>query len=556
MNGAYPGAMDIGRVVKEREIAAGGQGVVWAVKDRTINGSWPVAYKEYRAEFRSQVDAGVLAAMVDFVPSLERGTGEWLANCTAWPAGLVVDSSGVRGFLMRRIPPRFTRTLAFDPGVERAAAFEYLLNNAVYLRTAGITITPRQRFELLLDLARTLGRLHSLGVVVGDISPKNMFFALDGTPGCFLIDCDAMVLHGRSMLPQVETPGWEVPSGEPKGTLASDAYKLGLLAARLFAGSQDGRDLRVLTATDPAVGRLAELSLSADPARRPAPEQWLNALADAIATAPATLPQAPSPSSAPRNTAGTASPPQGAHRPPQGTARPPQPPRTVPNTPPTAPRPPRMARPMPPQPAKSNAGKWFVAIVLLVLALVYGPDLYEKIEEGARSGSSGSSGQGSGSDGSGSAAPDTEEGQARALNDLLERNKGNRGSVGEAVRRMTTCPGRSGLLEAKEVFEEAASARDGLLRDLEALDADLLPASMTSDLESGWQASAAADRAYARLAEEMTSGCTPEAVLASSQWQEASGASTRATRAKKDFVSGWNAMAEEHGLATMSWDEV
>ncbi|ALO09380.1 Serine/threonine protein kinase [Streptomyces venezuelae] len=542
--------MDIGRVVKERKYASGGQGTVWAVKDRTINGSWPVAYKEYHARVRSQVNVGVLADMVGFVPALERGTGEWLADHTAWPAGLVTDSSGVCGFLMRRIPPRFTCTFAFDPGVEKAAGFEYLLNDEGYLRTAGITITPRQRFELLLDFARTLGRLHSLGVAVGDISPKNMFYSLDGSPGCFLIDCDAMVLHGRSMLPQAETTNWEVPTGEPKGTPASDAYKLGLLAARLFAGKQEGQDLGVLTATDPAVGRLAERSLSADPARRPTPEQWLTALAAAVTTAPATLPQvAPPRVSVPQNTAGTTPPQQGT--PPSQHA-----PRTAPGPQPAGPRNPYVHRPTPPPPAKSHAGKWFVAITLVILAFVYGPDLYEKIANEARSGSSASSGQGTEADGSGSSAPDSEEAQARALNGLLDRNKGTRGSVGEAVSQMTACPGRSGLLEAKRVFENAASARDELLRDLEALDPGLLPASMRKSLESGWQASAAADRAYARLAEEMLSGCTPRAVTSSSQWQKASDASTRATRAKKDFVSDWNPMAKEHGLTTMSWDEV
>ncbi|MFE7601011.1 hypothetical protein [Streptomyces sp. NPDC057494] len=544
MSGGYPGATDLSRVVKEQKIASGGQGTVWTVKDRTINGSWPVAYKEYHPEIRPRVDPQVLADLVAFVPAQERGTGLWLAECTAWPAGLVTASGEVCGFLMRRIPQRFTRTFAFEPGKEKAAGFEYLLNNDGYLRTAGITITPRQRFELLLDLARTLARLHALGIVVGDISPKNMFFSLDGTPGCFLIDCDAMVLYGRSMLPQVETPDWNVPEGEPKGTPASDAYKLGLLAARLFAGKQEGRDVSVLSATDPAVGQLAALSLSTDPVRRPAPAQWLTALESAVITAPATLP---------KNTAGTTPPRQTTNQ--QQWNVPPPP--TVP-VPPQTPWP----RPMPPlPPTKSNKGKWLVAIVLLVLALNYGPALVATIAEGSRSSSSrpleqDSSSDGSGTDDAGSPTADSQVEQARSLSDLLERNKGNRGSVGDAVRQMTTCPGDSDLVAAKKVFEDAASAREELLKDLGELESDLLPASLTSDLESGWQASAAADRAYARLAEEMRDGCTPEAVLASSHWEEASGANTRATQAKKDFVTAWNAMATEHGLGKVSWDEV
>ncbi|MFE4801907.1 hypothetical protein ACFRFL_45015 [Streptomyces sp. NPDC056708] len=550
MSGAYPGAMDAGRVVKGRKFNSGGQGSVWAVKDRTINGTWPVAYKEYHTRIRPELKPEVLASMVDFIPSLPHGTGQWLAECTAWPAMLVTDSAGLSGFLMRQIPERYFHRFDFAPDESRPAGFQYLLNPPDYFQKAGFSITPRQRFELLLDFARTLGRLHALGVVVGDVSPNNVLFSLDGTPSCFLIDCDAMALHGKSALQTVETPNWDLPSGEQLGSATGDAYKFGLLAARLFAGEQDGQDLTVLRAADPAVGQLAERSLSADPARRPSAEEWLSALADAATTAPATLPQATPPrTSVPRNTAGTASAPPGA-------ARPQQPPRTVPNTPPVAPRTPYMPRPTPPPPGKSKAGRRFVAIVLIILAFVYGPDLYEKIEKGFQSGSSGQSGQGIGSNSSGSSAQNSEEGQARSLNGLLQRNKGNRGGVGEAVRRMTACPGRSGLQKAKGVFEDAATERDELVQDLEALDRDLLPTSMTKSLESSWQASADADRAYARLAGEMMSGCTPKAVLSSSQWQEASHANTQATRAKKDFVSAWNPMAEEHGLTTMSWDEL
>ncbi|MFE7509812.1 hypothetical protein ACFU8I_01015 [Streptomyces sp. NPDC057540] len=540
MSGGYPKALDLRRVVKGEKIASGGQGTVWTVEDRTINGSWPVTYKEYHSDVRPRVDPRVLADLVAFVPSQERGTGLWLAECTAWPAGLVTTSGEVCGFLMRRIPQRFTRTFAFDPDKEKAAGFEYLLNDDGYLRTAGIMITPRQRFQLLLDLAGILARLHELGIVVGDISPKNMYFTLDGTPGCFLIDCDAMVLHGRSMLPQVETPDWNVPEGEPKGTRASDAYKLGLLAARLFAGRQEGRDVGVLSATDPAVGQLAALSLSTDPALRPTPAQWLTALESAVVTAPTSLPQ---------STGGTTPPQQSPthqHRQPWNVP-----------PPPTAHRSPRMPRPMPPQPpATSHKGRWLVAIVGLVLALNYGPSLVATIAEGSRSSSSHPSEPGSPSDDAGASTTDSQVEQARALSDLLERNKGNRSSVGDAVRSMTTCPGDSGLVSAKKVFEDAASARDSLLKDLVGLESDLLPGSLASDLESGWQASATADRAYARLAEEMMDGCTPEAVLASSQWEEASSANTQATQAKKDFATGWNSLAEEHGLSTVSWDEV
>ena len=57
-----------------------------------------------------------------------------------------------------------------------------------------------QRVALLQNLAVILSRLHGLGVVVGDLSPKNLLFRLTPSPSCFLIDCDAMRVRGASVL--------------------------------------------------------------------------------------------------------------------------------------------------------------------------------------------------------------------------------------------------------------------------------------------------------------------------------------------------------------------
>lgn len=85
MSGAAPGAMDISKVVKERKFNSGGQGSVWAVKDRTINGVWPVAYKEYHQATRGQLKADVLAQMVGFMsPSDEVASS---ASATTGPRG-------------------------------------------------------------------------------------------------------------------------------------------------------------------------------------------------------------------------------------------------------------------------------------------------------------------------------------------------------------------------------------------------------------------------------------------------------------------------------------
>src|ERR1019366_7340580 len=124
-------------------------------------------------------------------------------------------------------------------------------------------------------------------VVVGDLSPKNLLFSLAPEPGCFIIDCDAMRVRGETVLPQAQTPDWEVPAGEPIATPAADAYKFGLLAIRLFARDQSSSDPAALAALSPELGRLADLSLHDDPARRPGPGAWVPALDAAAAAASA-----------------------------------------------------------------------------------------------------------------------------------------------------------------------------------------------------------------------------------------------------------------------------
>ncbi|TSE00813.1 hypothetical protein FOS14_07355 [Skermania sp. ID1734] len=91
------------------------------------------------------------------------------------------------------------------------------------------------------------------------------------------------------MTPQLETPGWEVRAvnpGEELGTAASDNFKLGLLALRLFVGDQGARHPDHLPATVPAAVRdLIVRALSPDPAARPKATDWEPALLEAAETA-------------------------------------------------------------------------------------------------------------------------------------------------------------------------------------------------------------------------------------------------------------------------------
>jgi len=230
--------------------------------------------------------------MVAFVPGLRHGTGQWLCEQAAWPAALVRDGGTVRGFLMRRIPPEFEAHLPQRDGSHqrKAAGFQYLLNPDDYLARMAIPIDDRKRLLLLAHLASTLAEFHRLGIVVGDLSPNNLLFHLSDEPRCFFIDCDAMRLHGASVVSQTETPDWEVPTGEPLATPASDAYKFGLLAIRLFARDQSNRDHTALGRASGQLAALAVRSQDPDPAARPSPAEWIPALHAAAGTVSTLLP--------------------------------------------------------------------------------------------------------------------------------------------------------------------------------------------------------------------------------------------------------------------------
>ena len=132
---------------------------------------------------------------------------------------------------------------------------------------------------------------------------------------CFLIDCDAMRVNGCSVLPQAETPDWQIPVGEEKGTASSDAYKLALLAVRVFARNQTSRDPGALPATaEPRLGELAHAALLGQRDDRPAPIEWAEyCLSAAYSPGLVITARVSSPSGTPADAATAANPASAAH---------------------------------------------------------------------------------------------------------------------------------------------------------------------------------------------------------------------------------------------------
>ncbi|MEV1177424.1 hypothetical protein [Nonomuraea sp. NPDC049784] len=303
-----------------RRLGQGGQGTVHEVLDRKINGQWDVAYKEYDPDVLRNLDVAALTAMTDLIGRLPGWDAAWLCDRTAWPAGLVEAGGAVTGFLMRSVPHRFSFDLRTLSGTARKlTTLEFLLNDDAYVGQIGLRVSERDRLLLLADLADTLARLHSMDIVVGDLSPKNLLFATEASPECFLIDCDAMRLAGVEALPQVETPDWQIPADEQKGTPQSDAYKFALLAIRVFARDQASTDPGRLAAVSPALADLAAAGLHQPPLHRPVPAQWAAELRQAAPSASTTPTVVPPPPPSPPPSPAPSLPPQTSPNPTRST---------------------------------------------------------------------------------------------------------------------------------------------------------------------------------------------------------------------------------------------
>ena len=247
--------VDIGRLRLGAELGRGRHGKVAVVKDLLIDRRWPAAVKIYSLAVRGAVDVSVLERLVAFPAGLTADNKIWLADNTSWPAAIAEHNGIVYGFLMRAAPADF------DHG-----------------NSENLMLTRAARLQRLRSMAQALTLMHEMGIVVGDLSSANALFSVGSPARCFLIGCDAMRLNGETVLSEVDSPGWETPVDEARVTMASDAYKLGLLAIRLFAGNQGHGDVGGIAAVSPELGRLARLSQHLDPMRRPSPGAWIAAI--------------------------------------------------------------------------------------------------------------------------------------------------------------------------------------------------------------------------------------------------------------------------------------
>lgn len=209
-------------------VGDGGQGEV-----HTVEGRPGVLYKSYREPHR--VDGDALAALVDIRRLLEPGQRDRLDTEAAWPLCRVTDGSRVTGFLMNQAPATMTWHTA--NGGTKLTELAYLLRSPKPAWQSVAQPNPTERHGLAVALVELLERLHTMGLVLGDLSQANVLWTVRPALAVYLLDCDGARLAGRApVLAQADTIDWNDPKAPPGTvTVDSDRYKAALAVCRILS---------------------------------------------------------------------------------------------------------------------------------------------------------------------------------------------------------------------------------------------------------------------------------------------------------------------------------
>ncbi len=255
-------------------IADGGQGAVFRLARPA-----DTLLKLYHDDV--EVRSGELGRLIDLPATMSATDRGLVGSTTAWPTGRVFREGRCVGLLMREAPARFATRLA---GRRCLLELQFLL----YPRRAmwdELTLpSGAERCWLAVHYLRLFEVLHRNGVVVADVSMRNLLWTLTGGPGVFAIDCDGFRIADRPpAVRSADTVGWADPAARAGlATLDSDRYKVALLTLRLLLGEHavTPEDVRGSAALRASLGTvLAKLAVrAARPGARPPAETWLKAL--------------------------------------------------------------------------------------------------------------------------------------------------------------------------------------------------------------------------------------------------------------------------------------
>jgi hypothetical protein len=152
-------------------------------------------------------------------------------------------------------------------------------------------------------------------------------------------------------------------------------------------------------------------------------------------------------------------------------------------------------------------------------------------------------------------AAGTERQAASGVASLLSQSVSDRAAISHAAAQVADCG--PDLNAAPKVFGDAATSRKSLLASLTALPGrPVLPPALVADLTQAWQASVAADQAYAKWAsDEIAQGCVANDTK-DPGYQATVTPDADATKDKTAFTGQWNPVAGKYGLTRYQPDQL
>ena len=150
---------------------------------------------------------------------------------------------------------------------------------------------------------------------------------------------------------------------------------------------------------------------------------------------------------------------------------------------------------------------------------------------------------------SGTASAATEQQAAAGVAALLSQSATDRTATNAAANDVASCG--PNLKTDPAVFGNAVTSRQALLTKLAAVPGRAtLPAALITELTGAWQASIAADQAYAKWAnDELAKKCVPNDT-ADPGFQATVTPNQQATTDKTQFAAAWQPVAAKYGLTT------
>jgi hypothetical protein len=303
------------------QLGKGGTATVYRVPDFSVADADVTVYKEYKQSTKAHAGPSLLPGLLSLVRFREKlvvPQRRLWDERIVWPLRVVTNDEGAAtGILMRLIPSRYFQRTVGRTGAEaaRPREVEKLFGSPTDMARIGMAeVDLGTRLGLIVQIAATYAMMHRAGVVVGDISGRNMVYDSSGSrPQVLVVDADSARVEGtRSAFSnQPHTPHWEPPealqaaralrharrgSGTPSAggdigrlsnttvvqSKATDVYKFGLLVVRILDFGRQrsvNRDPSIATgilrrAFGAEAGALLTRTLSADPTQRPELREW------------------------------------------------------------------------------------------------------------------------------------------------------------------------------------------------------------------------------------------------------------------------------------------